>query len=424
MLTRLRRRLSSEGGVSLVETLVAVLLVGFVLMAMASTTTASLASMRGAERHTRGTHFANQLIEDLHSLQWEDLTLYASDCPAPPDRPACTAEHSAGSFEGAPLVIEPTRPAGSAAPLPTETITTGAQEGSVEYTVTRYITWIDDDLDGTEAAGTDPDGEDYKRMIVLLAWTAGGENRSQRFDANRAPPFDGPTPTDPFVITSYEVIPDPIVLNATNQYYAGSVEVPVGVSRLAGNVTAEFQPHDDGVWQPITMSSTDGGLNWTGTIPSSQVWTPGYRLFRYTATSPTGEVAPPKDEQVWVSQSDEKFVTVVELAGTPATRIGKKNNDRSNCTVDMTWGVRKSDPAESVSVWFTWSTDGGSSGWNWAYYVSTDPDGTLRYRGGVASNTPMSGTSFTFRAHAEGASGDRDSMSRTLPMVGGNSSCL
>ena len=433
MLRWIRARLSRDDGVSLVETLVAMLIVGFVLMAMAATTMTSLSAMTKAEQHTRGTHSANRVVENMQSVAWDDLTFYAGD----PSVPA--------SFEGSPVVVKPgTRPAGSAAPLP---VTTIAGPGGVTYSASNYITWVDDPSDGcaspapaspapcapgpgVPAAGTDTQGQDYKRVTTLLSWTSKGQTRQQRIDANRAPPMDGPTLTTPFVIKEHLITPEPVLLhNVSGQLYpTAPIVFDVVTSRPAQSLHISYRLENEPThpWVPVpapSNPSTDG-IRWTATIPTSTVFaTEGYYTFRYQAASAAGETVE-RTENVWIATTDEQFVTVFNFA-TPRTRVGKNNNNHKiGCDIPIQWAVKKTNPADAISTALLVSWP-GTSYWVNPTSAGTTADGWPQYGVTIKSGTQISGSPLTLRAYAWNTNNTTvyDFMTVSIPVVGGTS-CL
>jgi hypothetical protein len=71
------RRMSEEDGVSLVEVLVAVLLVTGAFMAMSQVATIGLFSLRSTADRTTATGLATQAVEAGRQLPWAELALHA-----------------------------------------------------------------------------------------------------------------------------------------------------------------------------------------------------------------------------------------------------------------------------------------------------------------------------------------------------------
>lgn len=114
----IRRRLAVDEGISLIEILVAIVVLTVVLSAAASALASSLFAMAKNENRTKATALANEELENLRILPWEYVGFYDDDYDGwdPADIPDdwVDLDPDAASSE---------RPAGSLAPLPTETAT-------------------------------------------------------------------------------------------------------------------------------------------------------------------------------------------------------------------------------------------------------------------------------------------------------------
>jgi Tfp pilus assembly protein PilV len=428
LLRWLRRLDHDEEGVSLVETLIALMILAFVMMAMASTTVTSLAAVRSNERQTYADQMGNDVIEHIQGLSYENVAFYACDFAA------CSPPANT-------VVRAGTRPAGSPAPLP------GAQNRSVQsatsvltYTTTTELLWADDPADGTSALGTDSSPRDYKSINVTVSWPDGaGEPSTMRFDARRTPPMDGVDGTVLFEFDKYFLTPEPVCLDASGYPTAAvmplhvppaapppcpnsapaAIPISVTMSRQASSVTVSYTPRT-GVNIVTPLSTIDGGVIWTGTIASTTSFTAGYKTLTYTATSPTGETAPPATDSVWFSPRAEEFVTITNLTSNRTT-IGKNNaNDKISCSVTIDvyiGGVTATNPITGGSL--TW-VSGSDNGVLSSSYVSTDANGVQRYQATIASGTRMAGSSVTITAMVETAE-DEDEVSLTVPLVGSGS---
>ena len=86
MLTRLRSRLSLEGGISLVETLVAMMILSISMLAMLNTLVGSAHATLAQRARAAGTRVATAEIERLRSVVWEPgFTAPAADTPVTSD---------------------------------------------------------------------------------------------------------------------------------------------------------------------------------------------------------------------------------------------------------------------------------------------------------------------------------------------------
>lgn len=160
MPTRLHRRLAEDDGISLVEMLVALAIVGLAMAAMTSSIFTALASSRAAQDQVDAAQRINEVMEDLLR------------------RPL--AEIAPATHNGV------TNPAYAAV----------TRRGST-YTVATEVAWVDDPCNGSAApaAGAADPRMDYLRLQVSVAWTVGGTPRSLDAAMLRAPaPADGRRP--------------------------------------------------------------------------------------------------------------------------------------------------------------------------------------------------------------------------------------
>src|SRR5687768_65177 len=74
-----RQRLRAEEGISLIEMLVSILLMGLVLAALGSTLFATMAAARQNEGTTKATALATQSLENLQALPWDSVGFYSND---------------------------------------------------------------------------------------------------------------------------------------------------------------------------------------------------------------------------------------------------------------------------------------------------------------------------------------------------------
>src|SRR3712207_1464075 len=69
----------TEEGISLVEVLVSIVLLGLVMSALGATLTNSMASARQNESQTHATALATEKLESLQALHWSKLGFYGTD---------------------------------------------------------------------------------------------------------------------------------------------------------------------------------------------------------------------------------------------------------------------------------------------------------------------------------------------------------
>jgi len=247
---------ADEDGLTLVEMLVAIVVIGFVLMAMASVAFASLRSVQGTERITNATQLGNELLESYVALPYDDLGLYAS---------AATTAFGGSTFDGAALVLFPNAiTPDDRIPVPTQSIT----RSGVVYEVTTAVVWIDDP--GTASA------QDYKRILVTLTWQTAGETQTARVEALRAP---GPT-EQPLTVT---VTPDIVDLDEDG-YQTAPVTVTIEAKTPQTTVVVQWLDRDGNLAGPSSASPDAGNRTWTLSITGNRFGN-GATLFTVTGTT-------------------------------------------------------------------------------------------------------------------------------------------
>lgn len=167
-----RRRLCADAGLSLVEMLVAVLILGVVLSAFASTVITSLAAIVSDERRVHATQLANEVLEDLRGLDWDLVGFYSDDFPA--GAPDFTDPDSGDAHEL--VILDDTRDGDTLAPVPAaQTL----ERDGVEYEVTLTVYWLDE--------GDDEDQARRKGLHALVAWDHKGQAHTFQSRSARAP---------------------------------------------------------------------------------------------------------------------------------------------------------------------------------------------------------------------------------------------
>lgn len=152
MSIRLHRRLHGDEGISLVEMLVALVILGVVMMALTSSVYAAMVSSRGAQNQVDAAQVITEVVEDLLR------------------RPL--AEVAPATHDG--ITSPPYAP---------------VTRRSVTYTAATEVRWGDDPCNGSAvpAAGAADPRKDYLRMRVTVSWTVGGTPRTLDTVMLRAP---------------------------------------------------------------------------------------------------------------------------------------------------------------------------------------------------------------------------------------------
>jgi type II secretory pathway pseudopilin PulG len=143
MLTRIRRRVSADDGVSLVEMMVAIIILGMTLFGLASSLIASLTGSRAAHNEFDASQRSQWVVEDFmrrpFDPSWVPTAYNLTTSPAVPADPA-------------------------------------APRGSAQYAYTTHVSWVDHPCNGSAPGDPSqglPDARmDYLRISVTTTWTA------------------------------------------------------------------------------------------------------------------------------------------------------------------------------------------------------------------------------------------------------------
>ena len=283
MLQRLRVTRDDEAGFTLVETMVALVVIAIVFAAMAGFLITSIKAQAANERRVRAAQVGNQAVEDLRALPWDVLGFYATD-----------AGYEA-TYNGAETVTLATPADGvrdSRAPLPGPQ--TVASNGTT-YTRTLHITWFDDPGDGLSAADDDSDTHDAKRVRASLSWNVGTETKTLEVEGVRAPTIDEVMPrgqdvVNPFQVQSFSGTPAAMPLDS-----AGKTTSPITFSLhttvASSQVRLSFTDRDN-LTQSYFMAAPSSNTDWTFTLPAgSGPFDIGTVPFTARAYAPAGATA-------------------------------------------------------------------------------------------------------------------------------------
>lgn len=269
-----RRHVAADDGLSLVEVLVAMTLLAVVLAASASTFISSFVAIGANENRTRATALANEELENLRALPWNQVGFYAGD-PFP-----------SGMATTYPTVIlgdGGARPAGTRAPMPTQVVTGRGPA----FTVTRTIEWVDNEQTSSSDPAA-PSDQDYKRLAVNVAWTdASGQARTIDVESLRSPTPEE-QPTSDFVLSHYDVQPgvvhitDEGVIDPSATHDPPPLQLYALTSAAADFVQVSFQERDGSTTTRSLISPGDG-KTWHSSYSSGR-FRNGEVVFTFTAT--------------------------------------------------------------------------------------------------------------------------------------------
>ena len=202
-ISRFRR---DERGVTLVELLVSLVVLGIILAGLASTVLASLRAAVNSEHEARATAFASQAVEELQAVDWDSAALYEDEI-AGADALWQARVGTGGVYEDEELVETP-GPGGfgreAQVPVPTST----SVQGNVTYRVDRYVFWVDRSGDGIR---------ETKRFVAEVTWDSRGRERSLSLASERVPTEGEATSTVTGTrVLEFWVSPNPVPLDADN----------------------------------------------------------------------------------------------------------------------------------------------------------------------------------------------------------------
>jgi prepilin-type N-terminal cleavage/methylation domain-containing protein len=246
-----------EHGLTLIEMMIAIFVIGVVLMAMAATAIAAQRSMQTSERVVQATQLANEILETYLARDFEDLGLYADDVDA---------AFGAGTttYDSAALVIfpQPVTPDYDRVPKAYDDF---PDRDDVNYEARTAVVWASD----TDPAVTDQ----FKRIIVELTWEVRGEQRTSTVESLIAR-----NPADQMLTVVVE--PDTVMISETGMQ-SGSFTITVTAKDPQSVVNVSWEDRD-GSKATTGMTSSDG-LIWTRTLDGKR-FANGGTLFTVVGT--------------------------------------------------------------------------------------------------------------------------------------------
>lgn len=319
---RLDMHLADEDGITLVEVMVAIVLLGIILSAMAQSLVTSMTAAQAQERQVHATSLSRQLVEEVRGLPWPQLGLCDDDVTA--TFPSGTYEYPDGTTETVvrlSMSDDICSPISEAPVRPTATV----ERNGVEYTVTTVITWHDDPVDGTAAAGTDDDPDDLKHLLVETSWDHRGDPASTVSEAYVAE--DAFTP-----VLIPEVLHAGGVSYTYLHHYDGEDEgaaendgltqtdvvLRVTASVPQSGVNVRWLTADGTYISPVPMSSTDK-LEWTYTIEEGS---PDFDVNRLSNGETVFEFTGSDDATGELTVAFARGLFLIEPAGVGVSDVG------------------------------------------------------------------------------------------------------
>lgn len=281
-----------QAGVTLVELMIAMLILGIILAAVASALINFSRQSVVNERRVQATAYLSQLHESFQTLDWDLAGLYDTEIAGgfTPEVVASVgdldvSDLSAPTYEGQPLVVFPECPGGDCfrdplVPLAVDTSPDPIDGRQFDRVVT-IVTWVTDDPD---EIGSEPLA---KRFITYVDWSVLGRDYTQRFESLRAPTAGEIDEFGPPDILSFEVNPATVQVEPDGSS-STVIDILVRFSRsmLLGSAEVEYPcyedtpsgpelPDDPCVQELDLKVGTDSEFEGTITLPVDRIWLVG-----------------------------------------------------------------------------------------------------------------------------------------------------
>lgn len=323
-----RSRFADDEGISLVEMLVAILVLAVVMGAMVQSLATSFFSVQRQELHVHATALAAELVESAVSLPWGVIGL----CKTAADQ-----QYPTGKVDGEDVVVFPQtddvcNAAGGPPIVPVDTYVRPLGTG-VQYNVKTAVTWHDDVQDD-DASGDPNTPQDLKRIRVTVSWFARGEPVSYTAETVRAP---GGTQVGLLTRVEHDAGAGFTYLDDALTTTLSPVDLRLFAGEPQSAVSVSWQTTDDsngdGVRDTVTRAMTNpssdrvtwhfpippGGEDFiVNKLPNAEV------LFTFTATAPNGDAAVVVDRGLFLIEKG----TPGELEGHHVESISVVPTDR------------------------------------------------------------------------------------------------
>ncbi len=348
MLTWLHHRLTRDDGVSLVEMMVAVFILGLTLAALASTTITALAAVSSNELLVRATALGNESIEHMKGTPWDETGFYTGDAfaPAPWPAPDANTVYLPGSRAASGASCE--------SAVPPKPYCAGVIRDGISYTIVNEIIWVDD----PSATPTDP--QDYKNLVTTVTWSDKGTSRQVRSESLRSPT---PAEKNPdILVPTVEVSPDLAQIDAS-----GATSQPVTVTatmNLAADSVALSYDTRSGATGPGPMAPANAEKTvWTYTVSSGEQFSNGRSEFFIEVTAPNQVPNPTATTNALFLQPLDVTATGISVSPNPIKVFSSRALKCSPTSV-LVHIDGMSGAIDNHQVLVSWTNDPGSGSAN------------------------------------------------------------
>jgi len=343
---------AGDSGMTALEMIVALLIVGIVATAFVSVIVQSISTGRVHELRVVGNQLAQDRLEAVVAQPWSAIGLYSSD----------TGFRTTAGGEN--TVILTTSPRPASVPLPSDSVT----KLGVSFSIRTDITWRDDPTDGTGAADSNGNTNDVKHVVVTVGWTYKGNVRSVTLDDIRSPTASEAPPTSGSSFTVSVSAPATQTLSSTGTIPSPGMTVTATTSKVASSATLSFTSRSGP--QTATMTSANGGTSWTATLNGTGPFDTGPATFSVSATATTSSA---NGSTVVLLQGAGNSTATVTAAASPTQQLATGNVLSTAITVTVTGSANISSGTVGYAIHGgTASKALAGSGTSWSYTVAVD----------------------------------------------------
>jgi prepilin-type N-terminal cleavage/methylation domain-containing protein len=250
-------RARDESGFTLVEMLVALVLMAIAFTALAGAFGGGLRAVAVQKARTRANDVATQGIEDLQRFDYNHLGLCAA--------PSGTAPTGLSDTVFLPNCTNPAYE--QPCPLITGTVPNSSYTcamANIQYAVRRYVAWADS-------------SHAVKRLAVFVDWTdAVGTHEVAQQSSLRAPDAGSVVGLAPPSISSTSILVNGAPATSSNpvQLVNGTIASPItfqaSTTGIPDSLVVAFSSlvNDQPVTSTLPLTTSDGGATWTATLPA------------------------------------------------------------------------------------------------------------------------------------------------------------